>query len=793
MPRFIDTHTGQFHWVEDPSTVIYAILSHTWRPRSEGGEQSYTEIQKLWNDTRKDRTPGDELGGEDSSTTLQPDVLYSAPLDPPSEPIPTSHSILSHSHISEKIKGICKVARENGYRLIWIDSCCIDKSSSAELAEAINSMFQLYKLADVCYVYLADVPGCPSDPQGAVLADIDFRRSRWHKRGWTLQELLAPKNVVFLTAQWGLLGTKTGLAATLERITGVDFGILIGKTTLDSVSVARRMSWASARETTRVEDEAYCLLGIFGVHLSPIYGEGHNAFLRLQEEIIKTIPDQSIFAWGEPCRLYSLETLSLDQSIAPRSETPSGLLAHSPRSFQSSRDVISLYPEEFWSRLSCGLSSTPSSNLSLAAPPLHCVFTPQGVRVQLLCVELPDEETHQLTLSCRSSNLAPSASCFLHGTEGTSDYLALLQCEDGHGSILALVLTPPVAATGGHRGLNVANSLSFEYPYRPSCRLVLLCQRAINDIQTCLRSEEVTILRCSPLGPELCDNTSLNIRVSLWRAGVRLDHAEFSVSEEAIIPYPPLAKFYLAPWCAERLRVLGFSISPLNVEYTQSGQQIVLSTSLTSTFVQSSALEGQGRDGQIIHITLTLTYIDRATRKYEWRNRPDTMVCFSVVHSYVDARGVLSKAPRDNVGIRIGEIHTLPEAKTTERRALSETEFVLLMPGAVSDAGTPVELCDKRFLRLALECPPDAIRKSTRDLNNIAYLLLSVELSDSFTHFLHMPVVWDTPRPEATICPQVQAQDATPDLAQLPPRSWFDSAKRFLMVSIPAFFEYFDF
>lgn len=118
MPRFIDTHTGQFHWVEDPSTVIYAILSHTWRPRSEGGEQSYTEIQKLWNDTRKDRTPGDELGGEDSSTTLQPDVLYSAPLDPPSEPIPTSHSILSHSHISEKIKGICKVARENGYRLI---------------------------------------------------------------------------------------------------------------------------------------------------------------------------------------------------------------------------------------------------------------------------------------------------------------------------------------------------------------------------------------------------------------------------------------------------------------------------------------------------------------------------------------------------------------------------------------------------------------------------------------------------------------------------------------------------
>ncbi len=743
MPRFLDTHTGQFHWVEEPSTVIYAILSHTWRPRSEGGEQSYSQVQKLWKHVRNDRTLN-ELGEDAASATLEPGVLYSAPFDPPSEPTPDSHSILSHPHISEKIKGICKVARENGYRLIWIDSCCIDKSSSAELAEAINSMFQLYKLADVCYVYLADVPGCPSDPQGAVPADVHFRRSRWHKRGWTLQELLAPKHVVFLTARWTFLGTKMGLSATLERITGIDFAILIGKTTLDSVSVARRMSWASDRETTRVEDEAYCLLGIFGVHLSPIYGEGRNAFLRLQEEIIKTISDQSIFAWGETCRLYSLESLSLDWSVTPFGG-PSGLLAHSPRSFQSSRDVISLCPEEVSLRLSCGLSNTPSSGFDLAVPSLHCVFTPQGVRIQLLCIELTDKEARQLTvLFGNPFHLAPHS---FDQHEGTRHYLALLQCEDGHGSIIALLLTPPVSAAGRHRGLSVASSVSSEYSSGSSCRLVLLCQRAIKDLQTRLNSVEVTLFRCSPPGPELSDNTHLNVRVSLWRSSVRLNPADFSVSEEAIIPYPPLAEFHLAPWCAERLHVLGFAISPLNMERSQSGQNITMLTSLTSPFVRSSALGGRG---QIVKITLTLTYIGKATRSYEWAKHPDTIVCFSVAHSYVDASGVLSTAPRADVRGRICEIRTLPEAKAKEKRVLAEADFVLASPGAVCDrADTPAEGCDKRLLRIALECPPDSVCKSTRDLNNITYLLLSVELSDVSAH---IPDVELTSRPEANTC-----------------------------------------
>ncbi|KAI0357652.1 HET-domain-containing protein [Trametes cingulata] len=247
MPRFLDTSTGQFRFIHDAATVRYAILSHTWRSPEEGGE-------------------------------------HTAAAGP---------SILSHPRLSAKIKEFCRVAREAGYDLVWIDSCCIDKSSSAELSEAINSMFEWYGRADVCCVYLADVP----DGDDVMGANCDFRRSLWHRRGWTLQELIAPKRVVFFSCSWGFLGTKAGLAPLLEKITGVDAAVLTGMTPLHSISVARRMSWASARMTTLVEDEAYALMGIFGVQISPIYGERSYAFVRLQEEIIRTIPDQSIFAW----------------------------------------------------------------------------------------------------------------------------------------------------------------------------------------------------------------------------------------------------------------------------------------------------------------------------------------------------------------------------------------------------------------------------------------------------------------------------------------------------------------
>ncbi|EIW61175.1 uncharacterized protein TRAVEDRAFT_116171, partial [Trametes versicolor FP-101664 SS1] len=270
MPRFLHTWTGAFVWVEDPKQVSYAILSHTWRTPLQGGEQSYDHIRIF----------------QDSLALYTLQNPPTSPIDPP--------TIFTHCPtLSDKIKGVCYIAREAGYQLLWMDSCCIDKSSSSELSEAINSMYEWYRLADVCYVYLEDVPIGP-DP---TRADSKFRTSRWHTRGWTLQELIGAERVVFLSNTWRLLGTKMGLAPTLAEITGVDHDILTGRVSVDSVSVARRMSWAAGRQTTRIEDQAYCLMGLFRVHMSPIYGEGTNAFLRLQEAIIRTIPDQTIFAW----------------------------------------------------------------------------------------------------------------------------------------------------------------------------------------------------------------------------------------------------------------------------------------------------------------------------------------------------------------------------------------------------------------------------------------------------------------------------------------------------------------
>lgn len=184
-----------------------------------------------------------------------------------------------------KAKGCCRVARQNGFDYVWIDTCCIDKSSSAELSEAINSMFLWYQQSSVCYAYLADV----LNPGGLV-------HSRWFKRGWTLQELLAPNEVLFYDKDWALLGSKIDLRPSITTATGIAGDFLHGRA-LEEASVAQRMSWAANRGTSRREDTAYCLLGIFGVHMPMVYGEGHKAFNRLQEEIIKESRDLSLFAW----------------------------------------------------------------------------------------------------------------------------------------------------------------------------------------------------------------------------------------------------------------------------------------------------------------------------------------------------------------------------------------------------------------------------------------------------------------------------------------------------------------
>jgi hypothetical protein len=198
---------------------------------------------------------------------------------------------------------------------IWVDTVCINKDSSQELSEAINSMFNWYAGAEECYVYMKDVPPVSSAPSDVFWRAFDS--SEWFSRGWTLQELLAPATVVFCDQVWEVFGhlqTQSGakqytelapfsnclrfeLNGRVSQLTGVQREYLDGVEPIESASIARRLSWAAPRQTTRAEDEAYCLLGLFGVNMPLLYGEGRKAFLRLQEEILRRSEDQSIFAW----------------------------------------------------------------------------------------------------------------------------------------------------------------------------------------------------------------------------------------------------------------------------------------------------------------------------------------------------------------------------------------------------------------------------------------------------------------------------------------------------------------
>lgn len=181
----------------------------------------------------------------------------------------------------------------DGFEYLWADTCCIDKSSSAELSEGINSMYGWYKNSMICYAYLEDVKS-EEDPRGA---RSSFRRSAWFTRGWTLQELLAPQSVVMFARDWVEIGTKESLGSLISKITSIDRNVLAHQNYSDCC-VAQKMSWAAMRTTTRVEDRAYSLLGLFGVNMAAIYGEGEHAFHRLQIEILNLPTDQSIFAWN---------------------------------------------------------------------------------------------------------------------------------------------------------------------------------------------------------------------------------------------------------------------------------------------------------------------------------------------------------------------------------------------------------------------------------------------------------------------------------------------------------------
>ncbi|KAI6027153.1 heterokaryon incompatibility protein-domain-containing protein [Pisolithus marmoratus] len=251
---------------EFEDTVIdYAILSHRWVPN----EVDYTEIITLTKTKNRDEIRG--------RTGYQ------------------------------KIVNSCKQAKNDGLEWLWVDTCCIDKWNSSELSEALNSMFRWYENSRRCYAYLHDVDGWPE----------------WFSRCWTLPELIAPRELQFFNAVWQPIGDKRALASMLEVITRVPSQVLLGGLASYGPSVAQVMSWAAARRTTRTEDRAYSLLGLLGVNMPMLYGEGKIAFLRLQLEVIRKSNDQTIFAWTPaklPLRRYPGSLPVLQVTLACRRE-----------------------------------------------------------------------------------------------------------------------------------------------------------------------------------------------------------------------------------------------------------------------------------------------------------------------------------------------------------------------------------------------------------------------------------------------------------------------------------------
>jgi hypothetical protein len=181
-----------------------------------------------------------------------------------------------------KIRFCGEQTRRDGFNYFWVDSCCINKANYSELSMAINSMFRWYQNASKCYVYLSDV----STNEASHTAWQDaFKQSRWFTRGWTLQELLAPSSVDFFSSEGIRLGDKESLGGQIHEITGIASSALQG-TPLEQFTINERISWAAKRDTTIEEDQVYCVLGVFGVHIPLIYGEGAaNAMRRLRKEI----------------------------------------------------------------------------------------------------------------------------------------------------------------------------------------------------------------------------------------------------------------------------------------------------------------------------------------------------------------------------------------------------------------------------------------------------------------------------------------------------------------------------
>ncbi|KAH7076307.1 beta transducin-like protein HET-D2Y [Paraphoma chrysanthemicola] len=219
----------------------YAILSHTWQP---GEEFTYEDLMR-----------GDDSSYKKSGYT--------------------------------KISLFAQQAKRDGLEYFWVDTCCINKADQVELREAISSMFRWYQHASKCYVYMPDVSYKKRKADNELAPHpwaTDFRASRWFTRGWTLQELLAPRSVEFFSREWKKLGDKVSLQTYIQEATRIPTAALEGASLL-KFSIEERLKWNEHRETTVPEDRVYCLIGILGTQMTPFYDEGvHGAFARLMHE-----------------------------------------------------------------------------------------------------------------------------------------------------------------------------------------------------------------------------------------------------------------------------------------------------------------------------------------------------------------------------------------------------------------------------------------------------------------------------------------------------------------------------
>lgn len=318
-------------------------------------------------------------------------------------------------------------------------------------------MYKWYRKSAVCYAFLEDV----EPPSRRRVNRDQFKSSRWFTRGWTLQELLAPLDLRFYSHGWSLLGDRTALADLVTQATGIERRFLLY--TADHASAAKKMSWAAHRNTSRIEDIAYCLMGLFGVNMPLLYGEGNKAFVRLQQEIARTTGDHSIFAWGKPFKLepflhpppkprqtirpgipaspikWDRETMRRREEEAARipiadPERTFGLFAESPRDFEHCGNIDPLFglegmgtpPVVFGKNVRIGLPVVPGN---FSARDVQRIPWLRGVTVALLGCEVDGDyvalllrpEAERYYMRSRNPILVPV-------TDKTDDWRNLQSC-----------------------------------------------------------------------------------------------------------------------------------------------------------------------------------------------------------------------------------------------------------------------------------------------------------------------------------------------------------------------------